>query len=106
MHIGMNRHVSSEIDDCLHPGALSGPYRPRGAHGISADLIHFSGKSACFGRKLSDRIVREFGLGACMSATRESKALFLRSGGKYMIVAKLPSSPTLTRVVWGALIRR
>jgi hypothetical protein len=44
------------IDIYLLPCALSGPYRPRGAHGFSAILIHFSGKSALFWGKLSDRI--------------------------------------------------
>ena len=45
---------------CLHPCALSGPYRPRGAHGFSPLLVHFSGKSACFGGKLSDRMSESF----------------------------------------------
>jgi hypothetical protein len=70
----------------LHPCALSGPYRPRGAHGFWTLLVHFSGKSASFGGKLSDRIVREFlraGGGLAMSATRESKLFSCGAGGAY-----------------------
>ena len=59
-HVCMYRHEADlyvcNVTRPLHPCALSGPYRPRGAHGFWADIIHFSGKSAYFGRKLSDRI--------------------------------------------------
>ena len=47
-------HVSMYV--ACNPCALSGPYRPRGAHGFWPLLVHFSGKSALFRRKLSDRI--------------------------------------------------
>ena len=93
----------------LHPCALSGPYRPRGAHGFWPPVVHFPVKSAYLCRKLSDRMSESFTgseRGEAKLLGGESEALFLRSGGAYMIVAKLPSSPTLTRVVWGALIRR
>jgi hypothetical protein len=45
---------------CLHPCALSGPYRPRGAHGFWPSIVHFSGKSDLFEQKLSDRMSESF----------------------------------------------
>ena len=60
LQIHMYSHVCSRGD--LHPCALSGPYRPRGAHGFWTVLVHFSGKSACFEQKLSDRMSESFWL--------------------------------------------
>ena len=58
---GLPTSGSSHVCElACNPCALSGPYRPRGAHGFWTLLVHFSGKSASFDGKLSDRIVREF----------------------------------------------
>ena len=57
---------------------VEGAYRSSRAHGKRAVLMHFSGKSGDLCLKLSDR----------MSEGGE-QALFLRSGGKRMIVATL-----------------
>jgi hypothetical protein len=75
---------------CLHPCALSGPYRPRGAHGFSPLLVHFSGKSACFGGKLSDRMSESFHrLGRSKASRGESKLCSCGAGGSLLIVATL-----------------
>jgi hypothetical protein len=79
---------------CLHPCALSGPYRPRGAHGFLPILMHFSGKSASFDRKLSDRIVREFdhsrGLAILRSGGCRWELHLEGSSGKAICYSQLP----------------
>ena len=75
-------HVCCALVACLHPELSRASHRPRGAHGFGANIVHFSGKSAYFDRKLSDRIwkiLAEKG----ESEAGESEALFLRSGGAY-----------------------